>query len=228
VPLHLYCIVPGTTSAPSGLEGVDGHPARAVAEGDLAAWISESAEGAATMERMEAHDRVVRAALREVTPLPVRYGPPLPSEEGVRSRLREHADTYREALARVEGCVEMAVRVALPPVPSAADPGSGQEALASAETPGRRYLEVRRQELIRAEAEAAAGERIERRISERVGGMARDSRSSIAPGRDGTVLALAHLVLRNDMRAYREVIADLARDGLSLTASGPWAPYSFV
>jgi hypothetical protein len=228
VPLHLYCIVPATASVPSGLEGVGGHPVRAVAEGDLAAWISESAEGAATMERMEAHDRVVRAGLREITPLPVRYGAPVPDEETVRGRLREHADTYSAALARVEGCVEMAVRVTLPPGPSTADPGSGKEVLAPAETPGRRYLEARRQELFQAEAEAAAGERVERRISEGLGSLARESRSSINPGRDGTVLALAHLVLRNDIRAYREVIADLAREGLTLTASGPWAPYSFV
>jgi hypothetical protein len=227
VPLHLYCIVPGTISPPSGLEGVDGHPVRAVAEGELVAWVSDAPEGVASVERMEAHDRVVRAALPEVTPLPVRYGPPLPSEEGVRSRLREHADTYRETLARVEGCVEMALRVTIPD-PASADPRHDPAVQAAIGTPGRRYLEARRQELIRAEAEAAAGERIERRISERVGGMARDSRSSVAAGRDGTVLALAHLVLRNDMRAYREVIADLARDGLSLTASGPWAPYSFV
>lgn len=229
--LHLYSVRrAGESPPPVGLTGVDGAAVRVVEEGPLAAWVSEAEPLPPTLERIQAHDRVVRHAMRTETPVPVRYGASFGEEGRVREALSARAEEFLGMLERVRGRVEMGVTVLWdeegarasvleecpdPCTPPGA-PASGREYLE------RKRVEVRREELLR----RRAADELER-VAELLGpGWGEERRILLpAPGAAGSV---AHLVPRARVGEYRtrfEAAAD-GRPGLKLT--GPWPPYSFV
>jgi hypothetical protein len=224
-----YCVrFASDPPAPAGLAGVDGAAVRAVEAEGLALWLSEMAEGAATLERARDFDTVVRAALATATPLPLRYGTSFGSEEEARRVLRERAGEFEESLRRVAGCVEMGVRAlwrAAPPD----DEGAGAAAGAPRAAPrsGREYLELRRAEMLRDDAERARAAA----LLDRLAGYFPDIPAVRTPGTGrGVAGSVAHLVRAGDVELYRSHFksarAELVDADLVLT--GPWAPYSFV
>lgn len=224
--LHAYCVRRASEPAPPPeLKGVDGAAVYLVGEGELALWVSSAEPNRAPeLERLRAHDRVVRAALATATPLPIRLGAHFQDEVAARAALRERATEFLEALRRVEHRVEMAVRVewgAEAPLP---DPVP-----TLAVSSGREYLEMRRRQL---EAGAALGERARREldaVADFFADLDLPTVRNLLPDSQ-SVGSLAHLVHRNQIDQYRER-ARAARQQLSrlnLSLSGPWAPYSFV
>ncbi|MDX2148865.1 MAG: GvpL/GvpF family gas vesicle protein [Planctomycetota bacterium] len=102
----------GDSRIPAGLGD------RAVApvlEGELAVWVSEPAGARIRPERrnLVAHQRVVRALADNLDALPVSFGMVLPSESACAALLRDHSESMLQALDRIEGKLEMSVRVTL-------------------------------------------------------------------------------------------------------------------
>jgi hypothetical protein len=196
----------------------------------LALWVSDTEGVPPTAERLREHDRVVRAALRSATPLPVRFGAPLRDTAAARALLAEREDAFRTALERLAATVEMGVSLrwdaggeaseaeAAPPPAAGADPLSG-----------RAYLERLRRA---AQGEARLRERARARLHA-LEALIRDARletvEQLLPVPDvaGT---LAHLVRREAIGDYRDRVARACErfPDERITLSGPWAPYSFV
>lgn len=222
--LYLYALARAGSGEPLG-EGLAGEPLRWLEDGPLAALVGDAPAPAVSPETLAAHDVVVRR-LAERLPalLPARFGQTVPDERTLTSWLTSRRRDLVEALALVEGCVQMTLRVFAgpeatePEIPeaSAPDPALG---------PGSRYLAERRQaaEQARALPEIAPlrealrpllkAERVER------------------PASPGRLRATAYdLIPRMEADAYTRTVAEAAPHltGWKVTTSGPWPPYAFV
>ena len=92
-----YCIrATGEVPPSPELTGIGGAPVRCVEAAGLAIWLSDEVAGPATVDRMRAHDAVVRAAMRSATPTAVRS----PTENSLMSKFPHRSTTTRRAPAR--------------------------------------------------------------------------------------------------------------------------------
>ena len=218
--ITLLCLRKAGEPPPAGVELPGGGPVRLIEEGPIGAWVMDGRPGEG-LSAVRAHDAVVRAALRTGTPLPARFGTVFPDQDTLLSTLRERLDALADALNRVEGAVEMGVRVGW-------DEREPARVQPEARQGGRAFLEARRREFEererlreRADALLDAVEAVVPRP------LAAIRRVLPEPGVAGT---LAHLVHKESVRSFRiaieEARASFPRADLRL--SGPWAPYSFV
>ena len=217
----------GDPPPPPELRGPGNVPVRLVEEGSLGLWVAECAVLSPGVEQAAAHDAVVRAALRTATPVPVRFGTSFPNEEEARASLREREEELSAALERVDGRVEMGLRVTW------ADEGGGSAADAHAArgagSGGRAYLLARKRQLEEREERRARAAALLDEVERRVGAEGYPSVRRLLP-EPGVAGTLAHLVHRQEARSYRTRV-EAARDlpaGVGLYLTGPWAPYSFV
>jgi hypothetical protein len=221
--LYLYALAQAGPGAALG-EGLAGEPLRWLDVGPVAVILGETA-AAVTPEALAAHDAVVRR-LAERLPalLPARFGQTVPDERTLSTWIAARERDILEALALVEGCVQMTLRVfAGPEAPDAAPP----EPVPIPEDlgPGARYLHARREAAARALAlpeiaplrEALRpylkAERVERAAAQ------------------GPLRATAYdLVPRGEAGAYARIVAETAPGltGWKITATGPWPPYAFA
>jgi hypothetical protein len=220
--LHLYALVPAATEPPLDAEGLEGAPLRRLAEGPLAAIVSEHEARARPSEAaILRHAHVVEHVAAGVDALlPARFGDCFRDEEAVRSRLRERSDELLATLEAVRGCVEVGLRVAVRERGRGrSDAGAGPARPAT----GRDYM--------RALQERAAEEsRRVGAIHEPLGRLAR--RSVVRRGGDGApvLLTAAYLVRADGVERVREEVARLQAEHreLALVCTGPWPPYSFA
>jgi hypothetical protein len=226
--LYLYALARAGSGASLGA-GIAGEPLRRLEVGPVAALLGEAAP-AMTPEALAAHDAVVRR-LAESLPalLPARFGQTVPDERTLSHWIASRECDILEALALVEGCVQMTLRVfAGPEAPDAAPPEPTP--IAGDLGPGARYLYERREAAARARAlpeiaplrEALRpylkAERVER---------ANPSQNKTP----GPLLATAYdLVAREEAGAYARIVAETAPrlNGWKVTATGPWPPYAFA
>lgn len=217
--ITLFCIRRRGDPAPTGVELPGVGPVRLIEDGPIGLWVVDGRVGEG-LSAVRAHDSVVRAALRSATPLPARFGTVFPTQEALMDVLRDRNGELVAALARVEGAVEMGVRVGWGErEPERNDPpGGGGRAFLEAR---KREFEVREQMRERADALLDAVERLVPPPREKM------RRVTPEPGVAG---ALAHLVQKESVRSFREAIeaARPAFPGVELRPTGPWAPYSFV
>lgn len=223
--IHLYCLTSAAVDGPpASLRGVDDHPVRAVSVGGARVWVSDLMGTAVpTVERVRAHDRVVREAMREETPLPVRFGQSFADEAALRDWLSARDRAIVAALGRVSGLLEMTVRVRL----SRQRPGKLKR---SKELTGRGYLQAlrdreREESAMREEAEFLHA-RVARAVAEAEIACGESSEVSAGEG----MLVLSHLIRRGADSRYRQLVrAALDHDPAHpVMISGPWAPYSFA
>lgn len=217
--ITLLCLRKAGEPPPHGIELPGGAVVRLIEEGPIGAWVVDGRPGEG-LSAVRAHDAVVRRALRTGTPLPARFGTVFPGEEALLATLRERLDALAEALRRVEGAVEMGVRVGW----NEREPGRVE----AAGRGGRAYLEARRQEF---EARDRLQERAEALLDEVEGALPEPLASvrRVLP-EPGVAGSLAHLVHKEGVRFFRVAVEEARTSvpGAELRLSGPWAPYSFV
>jgi Gas vesicle synthesis protein GvpL/GvpF len=221
---YLYCLSEASGVNVPSLRGLDGAPVRAVDAGPLRAWVSDLDEAAVmvSVDRVRAHDVVVRAVLETQTPLPARFGQTFPDDTALRTAVERRREALLQAAARVRGTVEMTVRALLDPSPAA-----GGNALTGES--GREYLAgLRERQRVERQARSQA-DFLHKRISDAVLGTVREE--ARAPARSSACsLSVSHLVPRDAVTGYRLTIRALIESDpqLRLMVSGPWAPYSFA
>lgn len=252
----LYCVFSTAgreAPAPPALRGVDARPVDLVSYRSLCAATSPfaGARVAATLARVEAHDRVVEAFFRERTVVPMRFGSVLESDAAVVRYLRDHAASFRARLRELSGCVEMGVRlvaparIAVPPEPKGARAARPRQRASGS---GRAYLEARAERRRAAEGRAPDVAAVVERYRGGLRGLftrvmveppvvslvvGPEGVAALAPGESGgaaerRTLSLSFLVPRARVEAFRKAFGELPRDGAASRLSGPWPPYSFV
>ncbi|MBM4275943.1 MAG: hypothetical protein FJ134_16010, partial [Deltaproteobacteria bacterium] len=125
-----YCICrhPGPGSA-EPLLGVGGRPVYQVAHRRLSAAVSmiDLADLPPNLLRLRTYENVVVSFQQQRTVIPMRYGCVVEKESQVIQLLDENGAHYELLLQELQGCVEMGLRVLLPPGPWAAVTPGGPE-----------------------------------------------------------------------------------------------------
>ena len=222
--LYLYAIARRVPEVTVERLGIEGESAYIVDCGPLAAVVSRYAGPAPVRVDAESalrHEGVVEESFEQRPTLPVRFGTLVRDESHLRRQLHDREEAYLQALDRVQGRVELGVRVLWvdtePPSPP------------PARTSGRDYLmdrlkEERRFEARRAEARMQAGT-----LCERLHGLAVDAAVQITPT-PGLLFSAAFLVDRENITAFGREVAGLESESgfLRFLLTGPWPAYSFV
>jgi len=214
--LYVYAIADSTPVWEG--TGLQGARLEAVREGDLIAVVTEHEDlpPQPGEEDLWTHEGVVEQLMDASTILPLRFGSTVRDRNGLKEVLGQRRHEFTGLIGRLHGAVELGVRARLEtserPAVSAASPASG---------PGGAYL------LELAERERGAAE-ILTQIHGPLTRLARRSRRMPGGLRQGTFKA-AYLVDRARIEPFRAQVAELAAevDGVRITCTGPWPPYSF-
>ena len=218
------------TELPPGLRGAELDQVR---HGDLAALLSPLPDGAgeaAGIEQALAYARIVERLHHELTIVPMRYGCFVTRKEQVEEFLRRNEDEFLKALASIEGCDEVGVRLLLPRTETREEGTAGAAAEAGADSaPGAGYLSARR----RYYDQQAEAEAICRGWAERVqavfGGMFRQSSWEYIVRPEGMLLSLSFLVEKPRVAAFQRAFHEFRRaHAVGAICSGPWPPYVLV
>src|SRR5579863_3093639 len=110
---YVYCILDSPSRADLGDVGLDKSPVYVVNHKEIGAVVSQVtyAETEASIDNILAHQRVVEAARKLGTTLPVKFGTIFRKEDGVRTLLTKSYEDYRKKLTKLEGMDEFGVKV---------------------------------------------------------------------------------------------------------------------
>lgn len=215
--IYAYVICePATAAASSRRRGLGGATLRALQSDGLAAVYSRhrSLNPRPTPELVMAHERVVEMVMADGPVLPLRFGTQLPDEEHLAAVLAERRDTLLDALDRVRGQVELALRVFREP--------EREHGKAAGERSGREYLLARVGEHRRAELAS-------RELHTPLAALANASVVREHP-RPPAILVAAYLVDAEQVPEFRRRADELAahQENLQVVVTGPLPPYTFA
>ena len=234
---YVYGVVPAGTVAPEGITLIEHGPVAAAASSVPLAEFGEDAIAAHLNDRgwLEQHARAHEVTLEQVAAVaavvPFRFGAIYRDRSDVEAMLGERAAELLAALSRVEGRVEVGVKVWADRSRLEASTGTSGAAT------GRAYLERRLQEQERSQQLADRVTEIARAVHTRllrkaIEGVANRPQPRELTGRDEPmILNSAYLVAAGDELLAAEVDALRAEhgdDGISFELTGPWPPYNFV
>lgn len=210
--IYLYAITEPGRAEPDA-PGLDEEPLHALDRVEVAGVYSEHDRLDTRPEPslLWRHEQVVERLMDGGPALPARFGTVFTDAGGLAAALDASGEELRRRLDRVRGCVELAVRVGLP--------GIGGQAGAS---DGRSYLHERLAR--RREQEAAAKRTLEPLVTVASAARLRPS----APSEDA--LAASYLVSSEGLEGFTQELLRIQNENpeLSLSCTGPWAPYSFA
>jgi hypothetical protein len=211
--VHLCALVRQPAAVPA-VAGIGDGSLRAVElEDGIDAVVSDTADGAPQNEEaILAHAQVVEA-LGETNDavLPARFAAAAGSDDALRAGAAGKREQIAAALDRVDGCVELGVRVLRQ------DGGAG-----SRPTTGAEYMRRRLEQVERAQV-------LGRDIHGKLAGLARESTSQVV-ARDDLVLTAAYLLPRAAVEQFRSAlhVVEAEHRDVTLVLTGPWPPYSFA
>ena len=111
--LYLYAIVEGDSSLRNGLVGIAGAGVYMISNGGVSAVVSDVANQKIRPERrhLAAHQSVLKQLMTESTPLPMSFGIIADGPAAIQRILSLNQEAFREQFERVQGKVEMGLRV---------------------------------------------------------------------------------------------------------------------
>jgi hypothetical protein len=241
-PVYVYGIIPAADAGKwSGTPGLGGPSAtvRTIVEGDMAALVSDLPPDHTPGNRddLEAHRRVLSAAIEHGTTIPMRFGIVMDSDEIVRKRLLgRHASELGDVLRHLDGHVQMTVKAfyagdALLREALASQPELAQESAALAQRPEAEVQAARVQlgEMVSKAVEVRRAE-VEAALLQRLSPLAADVQVD-APSSERVALTAQLLVHRDRRAALDAEIHELsaALEGeIAFRYIGPLAPFSFA
>ncbi|APU44110.1 gas vesicle synthesis protein [Streptomyces sp. NRRL F-4428] len=230
--------------------GVDGHAVAVVAAGGLVALVSavpavafdESAlqhrlGDLGTLEDLaRAHHAVVDAAFGEAVFLPLRLATVYRDEPRVADVLLEHRDRFAQLLAWLDGHVELGVKVHVDSAAAVSRATPAGTAEPPAPSPGRAYLQQRRQkrhsteDLYRAAGAVADEVAHAARTLATAAVVHRPQQGELSGRRETNIANHAYLVPADAEERFRQAVRAATRPaaGVQVEVTGPWAPYSFA
>lgn len=241
-PVYVYGIIPaadaGQWPETPGL-GEPSGTVRALVEGEMAALVSDLPPDytPGRREDLEAHRRVLSAAIERGTAIPMRFGIVMDSDEVVRQRLlARHATELGDVMRTLDGHVQMTVRAfyaedALLREVLASQPELARESAALAQRPEAEVHteRVRLGEMVAKAVEARRAE-VESALLHRLSPLAADVR--VDPPSSERVALNAQLLVDRDRRVALDdevrKLNDALAGVLAFRYIGPLAPFSFA
>jgi hypothetical protein len=236
---YLYAIVDrGHDNGPLGLNGMDDAPVYAIADGEVAAIVSDLPDKKVRPERrrLAAHQEVLRRLMTDHTVLPMAFGLIADGPESVHRILRLNREVFGEQLARLRGKVEMGLRVKWD-VPNIFGYTVGVHP----------ELAAYRDQIFRGGREPSQDEKIElgrffdrilqadRQVAiDRVSRLLENRCAEIVvnkPRDERDVMNLACLVERDRIKEFETGVVEAARgfnNDFAFDFNGPWPPHNFV
>jgi hypothetical protein len=206
--IWVYAVCEQPELPPAAVAGLDGAPLEAIVEGPLLAIVSrhQPPPTQPALSAIWAHEHVVEALMAQRAVLPLRFGTHFPDTEALHAALAGRSQALLEALDRVRGRVELAVRAI---EPAAAVPAAGS---------GRDYLNAK----LTRERSAAA-------LHEPLSTLAVAARRWPKPA-PGELLRAAYLVEQPTVGHFQGAVKRLQQEHpeAALLCTGPWPAYSFV
>ena len=235
--LYLYGITVAD-QMPCPLSGVGGGDVELIVEGSLAAIVSQLGTGRVRPQRanLAAHHRILHDMAEEQPVLPVVFGTITGNEEELRRVLRQNQDALSDLLDRLQGKVEMGLKVYWD-LPNVFEyfvathqelksmrnrlfrPGRTPTVEEKVEL-GERFVSLLQQ----------ARERHTRRVKEALATCSVEVRG-IDPGEERMILKLACLVEKDRQSQWEEGVRQAAMffdDHYRFDYNGPWPPYNFA
>jgi hypothetical protein len=213
VTLYLFAIVRQRPRAPLG-SGIARRPLSAVLAGGARVIVEPAPAPVPTSTTIRGHDRVVRRIARTASAvLPFRFGSVVADRAALRSLLDPLEEAIARALAEVDGCVQMTMRVygERARAPRAPSLGKG---------PGARWLAAR--------LAASRAPEIDPIVSETAPFV---RRLRVERHDRGPLIASVYvLVPRAAVRGFRAALARGARElsRVRVETTGPWPAYAFA
>jgi hypothetical protein len=209
--IYVYAITEPLSGGPAGT-GLEDEPLRVFAVDGIVAVYSrhQKAECRPEPHALWQHQRVIEQLMSTATVLPARFGTTVEDTAALRAILHRRAPALRAQLEQVRGCVELAVRVGLPAAERPQPAG------------GREYL---RDRLAAQHEREAATARTLAPLAELAVLWKQPDRADAARS-----LSASYLVRAGDVERFAAQVQGLQERNaeLSLSCTGPWAPYSFV
>ncbi len=209
--IYLYGIAGHLSEAPTA-PGLDGAPLQAEHVGGLTAVYSthEQLSVRADAEMFWAHEEAVEAVMRMASVLPARFGTTFNELDELRAAVVRDAVSLGERLERIDGRVELAVRI------------NPLRQMEEQTADGRRYLldklsDQRQRESLAESTLACLGElSVASRVTE--------------SQTDGDTISISYLVPADGVERFSRAVGRLQRrwPEFALSCTGPWAPYSFA
>jgi len=227
--LYIYCLADTLIHLENSGNGVGGKGVESVELEGFVVIVSRVEEEmvAATRENILAHDRVVRATMRDTTPLPFRFGTAV-TQESLASYLNARRKSLVERFAEIRDCVEMSVKI-IRPTDSQLDGSDAAMSTLDSAKPGTAFLVAKRRALLGEESLTEQAGEIAGQLSARMKGVVKREQVTLQPTQK-LVIAAAFLVRRSDELEYKRELAAFRqeRPELHFLTSGPWPPYSFA
>jgi hypothetical protein len=235
---YLYALIARGPEQDFGPCGINGGVVYTIAKGGVAAVVSDLPGEKIRPERrnLAAHQQVLQRLMGTTTPLPMAFGVIAPSARTVEKILSANEQTFLEQLRRLDGRVEMGLRVAWD-VPNIFEYFINTHP----------ELKSARDSLLGRQREPTQEERIEvGRLFDRT---LQDDREAYADELEGILSGHCDEIKRNKCRDEREVMnlaclvgkqalkdfeagvfeaAQLFDNNFSFNYNGPWAPHNFV
>ena len=237
---YLYAIASEALPCTVDVTGLNQAPIYSVVHDGLVALVSDLSEPRLRPERrhLSAHQTVLSRLLQVTTPLPIRFGVVSANEKATRRMLKNYSSDLLDQLRRVDGCVEMGLRVRWS-VPNifehfiAGNPILGQlrDDIRSGEQDGV-VLHQSRIELGRTFENILEQEK--ERIDQHVTDVLSKAVAEIHRGKsraENDILNLACLVERNRQDEFVARVIEAASGfdaNFEFDYNGPWAPHNFV
>jgi hypothetical protein len=235
---YLYAIVAGMEDRTYRCCGIDGASVYIIPDGEVAAVVSDVPSGKIRPERrhLAVHQEVLKRLMQETTPLPTSFGTIADDPKAIQKILSSNREAFLQQLRRVEGKVEMGLRVnwdvpdifeyfvhTHPKLRLARDRFLGPHRLPSQ---GDKIEVGRLFDRVLNEDREACTERVESILS---GYCFEIKRNRCRNERE--VMNLACLVGREAQERFEAGVLEAAKlfdNHFAFDYSGPWAPYSFV
>jgi hypothetical protein len=235
--IYVYAITDAPSLSPPATHGLEGRPLDVLGAGDVSAIYTthEARRMEPSAKNLWRHEAVVEASMHGGTAvLPARFGTTFAGLPELRETLERHGPALAGGLARVQGCVELGLRVARSPEkPQAADEpfeGATSRPIApAAPAAGRDYMRARLAEEQRRRGVRARAEALTTTVHEALAPLARDSTRQVLP-RAGVFTVAAYLVHSTDVERFRARVRDLAAEhsDFRFLCTGPWPAYHFA
>jgi hypothetical protein len=235
---YLYAVVSGSDGRAYGDFGIHGGSVYGISGGRVSAVVSDVPIKKIRPERryLAAHQEVLKQLMKEITPLPMTFGIIADGPKAIQKILTRNQEAFLEQLYRVEGKVEMGLRVAWD-VPNIFEYFVHTHADLRAARD--RFFGTHREPTH--EEKIEVGRMFERRLNED-----RETYTDMVeqivspecfeikrntPRNEREVMNLAGLVGRKDQPKFEAAIfkaAGLFDNNFAFDYNGPWAPHNFV